>query len=62
MRAVVPLTDPDVAVIVVTPVVAPVAKPVAVMVATFGAEEVQVTEDVRSLVLASDKVPVALNC
>jgi hypothetical protein len=62
LREVVPLTDPDVAIIVADPTAAPLARPVAFTVATPVLEDVQLTEDVRSLVLPSVNVPVALNC
>jgi len=57
----VPLTDPDVAVIVVVPVPVLVASPVVSMVATELAEEDQ-TNDVNSCVLPSSKLPTAVNC
>jgi len=61
-----PLTESEVAVIVIDPSVIPVAKPcdpAALLIeATFVAEELHVTEVVRSCVLASVYVPVALNC
>ena len=60
-KGVLPLTDPDLAVMVVAPTAAPVATPVAPMVATLLAEDVQFAEDVRSWVLPSEYVPVALN-
>src|ERR1700681_3015530 len=56
------LTDPDVAMIVAAPTAAPLARPVALMVATPVLKDVQLTEDVRSSVLPSVNVPVALNC
>ena len=62
LSVVVPLTDPEVAAIVLTPAATPVASPVAVMVATLLAEEDQVAADPRALVLPSEKVPVAVNC
>jgi hypothetical protein len=57
----VPLTDPDLAVIVVDPTAAVVARPARLMVATLVAEDAQLAEDVRSWVLPSEYVPVALN-
>jgi hypothetical protein len=57
----VPLTEPEVAVIVALPVPTLVAIPVASMVATKSAEVLQVTEG-KSCVLPSSKVPTALNC
>lgn len=47
---------------VTTPVATEVAMPVAPMVATAGADEVHVTDDVRFCVVPSVKVPVAVNC
>jgi hypothetical protein len=43
----VPLTVPEVAVIVVPPIATPVATPAALIVAMVGAEEVQVAELVK---------------
>lgn len=48
--------------IVVWPAVAPLAKPPPLTGATLAAEDVQVTWEVRSTVLPSLKVAVALNC
>lgn len=63
---VLPLTEPEVAVMVVEPcpvLLASPALPVALlMVAIFVAEEFQVAEVVRSCVLPSVYEPVALNC
>jgi hypothetical protein len=59
---VVPLIVPNTAVIVVLPLLRLDANPEVLMVATAGAEEVQVTALVRFLVLASVYVPVAVNC
>ena len=53
---------PRVAVILVVPAVSVLAKPALLMVATAGVPEAQVTADVKSAVLLSWKVPVALNC
>ena len=54
---------PDLAVMVELPALAPaVAKPELLIVATFAADEVQVTEEETSFVLLSPKVPVAVNC
>src|SRR5438034_7694532 len=47
---------------VLVPVPAPLAKPLLLMVATDVLEEVQPTERVRTCVLPSLKVPVAVNC
>src|SRR5947199_10855308 len=66
VRTVEPETDPEVALIVVEPVPTAVARPwlpvVLLMVATAVTDEAQVTEVVRSRVLPSLKVPVAVNC
>lgn len=48
--------------IVVVPAAAPLANPAAVIGATLAADEFHVTCVVRSTVLPSLKVPVALNC
>ena len=61
VRDAVPLTDPDVAVIVVVPVPTLVASPVVSMVATEFADEDQANE-VNSCVLPSSKLPTAVNC
>jgi len=58
----VPGMPPSVAVIVAVPALTAVALPVASMVATDVGDELQVTKDVRSWVVLSDKVPVAVNC
>ncbi len=57
-----PLIAPEVAVIVVAPGAPPAASPSLVTVATFVAEEFQVAEVVRFLVLPSLSVPIAVNC
>jgi hypothetical protein len=62
VSVVLPLTPPKVAEMVVVPAAAVVARPVAPIVATFAFEEVQVTCVVRSCVVASEYVPVAVNC
>lgn len=62
VRVVDPLTPLEAAVIVVVPIALLVASPVVLMVATVVCEELQVTEVVRSCVLPSVKVPVAVNC
>ena len=57
-----PVTEPCFAEIVADcPAVTPVANPLALIVAAVALEEAQVTELVRSCVLLSEKVPVALN-
>jgi hypothetical protein len=53
---------PDVPVIVVEPAVAEVASPAPLMAATDVADELQVTDCVRSCVVLSENVPVAVNC
>jgi len=57
----VPLTDPDVAVMVVVPPLKPAASPLESMLATELADELQVTE-ANNCVLPSSKLPTALNC
>jgi hypothetical protein len=57
----VPLTDPDVAVIVVVPALTPDASPPELTLATELDNEFHVT-DVNSCVLPSSKLPTALNC
>jgi hypothetical protein len=57
----VPLTDPDVAVIVAVPALMPAASPPELMLATELDDELHVTE-VNSCVLPSSKLPIALNC
>ena len=66
VRAVLPEISPDVAVIVIGPPVAfDVARPLKpgalLMVATAAFEELQVTDDVRSCVVKSEYIPVAIN-
>ena len=62
VRLVGPVTEPCFAEIVaVCPEVTPVANPVALIVAAAEFDDAQVTELVRSCVLLSEKVPVALN-
>ena len=53
---------PDDAVIVVVPEATAVARPVAAIVATLLLDDDQATDAVRSCVVLSEKVPVALNC
>ncbi len=62
VRVVDPVTEPDVADIVVSPTAALVATPAAEIEATAPADELQVTAEVRSWVLPSLNVPVAMNC
>ena len=65
VRVVVPETVPRVAVIVVEPTATDVASPLEpaalLIVATDPAEELHVTTNVISCVVASEKVPVAIN-
>jgi hypothetical protein len=62
VRLVDPVTEPCFAEIAaVWPEVTPVANPVALIVAAVALDDAQVTELVRSCVLLSEKVPVALN-
>src|SRR4029077_16547267 len=56
-----PLDDPVDALIVLVPFIRPLARPLALMVARLGLDDVQVTELVRSFVVPSLKVPVAVN-
>ncbi len=62
VRVVLPEILPDVAVIVVVPAEAAVAKPGLLTVATDGSDELQMTCVVISNLVASEYVPVALNC
>ena len=57
----VPVTEPEIALIVADPVPTDVARPEALTVAVPGTDDVHVT-DVKSCVLPSSKVPTALNC
>ena len=57
-----PLMAPSVALMELVPVATPVARPPLVIVATDGVAEAHVTCEVRFCVLASLKVPVAVNC
>lgn len=61
-RVVLPLMEPDVAVIVVLPIVLAVASPPAPIEATELVVELQVAVVVKSCVEPSVKVPVAVNC
>lgn len=54
MSKVLPLTAPRVALIVLVPWLTAWARPVAPIVATAGVAEAQVTDDVRSTVVASE--------
>ena len=57
-----PLISPEVAVIVVVPAAIPLAMPEVLIVATLGVDEVHVAVALRSCVLLSEYLPVALNC
>ena len=57
VSVVLPVTDPEVAEIVVVPPATPVARPDALTVATAGADDAQVTCSVRFCVLPSEYVP-----
>jgi len=57
-----PLIRPDVALIVVVPAATPVASPPKLIVAVAVVPEAQVTEPVMTAVVASEYVPVAVNC
>jgi hypothetical protein len=57
-----PLTDPDVAVTVTSPIEAPLANPPVLMVATAGFDVLQETEFVIVAVDPSEYFPVAANC
>src|SRR6266581_3211528 len=61
-RLVLAVTAPVVAVIWEVPCVAPEARPLALTVATAVFDETHVAELVRSWVLPSEYVPVAVNC
>jgi len=62
VRTVVPEMLPEVAVMVVEPVARTVARPVLLIVATAGFNESQVTSEVISKLVPSEKAPVAVNC
>lgn len=61
-RTVEPVIEPEAAWIVDEPTAIPVARPTLDMVATEAFEDVQVAELVMFCVLASENVPVAVNC
>lgn len=61
-RTVEPVIEPEAAWIVDEPTAIPFARPAFDMVATEVFDEVQVAELVMFCVLASEKVPVAVNC
>ena len=63
VSVVLPDTDPEIAVITDEPTVNTLARPeLAFTLATAGVPEVQVTLLVKSALLVSEKVPVAVNC
>src|SRR5215475_14472367 len=62
VRAVEPVTKPSVAEIVVPPARKAVTDPTVVMPATYGTDELQTTDLVRSCVEVSLYVPMAVNC
>ena len=57
-----PEMGPEIAAMVVEPALAPVARPVLLTVATMGLDEFQVTCVVKSRLVPSEYVPVAVNC
>ena len=61
VKVAVPVTEPEVALIVVVPVPTAVARPAASMVETLTGDAAHVTE-VSSCVLPSSKFPTAVNC
>ena len=62
VRVVDPETVPDVAVIVAEPIPAAAASPELLMVDTPALDELQDARPVRSWVVLSENVPVAMNC
>jgi len=62
VNCVVPLMEPETAMIVTVPSFKPVARPLTVMDAIVGAEEVQATVFVMSWLVPSLNVPVAVYC
>ena len=62
VRLAVPVTDPNVAVIVAAPAPTPLTAPPEATVATVEDEELQFTDVVRFCWLRSLKIPVAVNC
>ena len=62
LAVVLPVTEPEVAEIVTEPRARAVASPLAVIDSTPGFDEAQVTEAVMSCTLASENVPLAVNC
>jgi hypothetical protein len=57
-----PVVEPDAAEIISIPAATPLTRPVAFTVATLVFEDDQLAESVRSCVLPSPNVPVAVNC
>ena len=57
-----PLTSPSVALMLLVPIATPGARPLALIVALAVVPEAQVTEPVMTAVVASEYVPVAVNC
>jgi len=62
VRLAVPVTVPEVALIVAVPIILATAAPATLMLAVAGADEIQVAVCVRFCVLPSVNVPVAVNC
>ena len=61
-RVTAPVTDPELAVIVVEPIAKALASPEVLTVAIVGVPDVQVTLVVKLAVLESENFPVAVNC
>jgi hypothetical protein len=62
IKVVEPVTEPEAAVIWTLPIVKLVARPEVLVVATAVLDELQLAEDVRSFLLPSLNVAVAVNC
>ena len=62
ISALVPLRDPNVAVIIAVPCILLIASPAVETIATLALEELQVADVVRSLLLPSLYLPIAVNC
>jgi hypothetical protein len=62
VKVVEPVTDPELACMLVLPVPTVLARPALLIVATVAFDELHVTELLRSCVLPSLYVPVAVNC
>ncbi len=54
-----PVTDPTFALMLVVPIAQPVAIPPAAIIATYGSDELHVTDEVRAFLLLSLYVPMA---